>query len=736
MQKILEQGSIIDLLPDDDHMKEQLTPKKATDWKWTMKDDYPKEKNGLKVFSCFACGGGSTMGYKLAGCDVLGCCEIDPRMNKVYVKNHNPKYNYLMDIRDFNKLDNLPDELYNLDILDGSPPCFEKGTLIRTKCGYKNIEDIIIGDYVFTHKGNYKYVYDTMKKKTTQYYELKIQGCIPIKVTPDHPFYVRRMSRHNKDGVKQFGEPKWVEVKDLSILKNSCNTILEQDYVGFPIIREQKLPIWNGINYKHNIYGKKEIIKTKHSLDLSDLDFWYFVGRYIGDGWQRDSRKETIICCGKAEKNELENIIRNANFSYTLSEQKTTYRATISNVELYEYLKQFGKGALNKHLTSDILELPIKQLRSFIDGYLSADGHKEKDNVYTITSVSKHLIFGIQQCIAKCYHQPTNITVKHNSNKIENRNVNCHIAYTLTFRKLKTKQQHFIYENGYLWLPFRNKTLIQNNLDIYNLSVTDDESYTVYNLACHNCSTFSMAGQREEAWGKEKRFKEGQKLQTLDDLPFIFIETVDKLRPKVVIMENVEGLLLGEAFEYCRKIYKMFSDIGYKVRHKLLCGEDMGVPQKRHRVFFIATRLNFDLEKIDLNFFYEPITYGEITSGDSDERNGKMHDIAAQSIKGEKNLADVLVRLGEKYSMFGHRIIDEEDIIPTILSGHRDIWLRNGNGISKGDIISAQTFPQDYDFGNNSYANVEYICGMSVPPIMIKRIVTRIIESGIFEVKL
>ena len=43
----------------------------STDWKWRF-SDYPKAKNGLKVFSCFACGGGSTMGYKLAGCDVLG----------------------------------------------------------------------------------------------------------------------------------------------------------------------------------------------------------------------------------------------------------------------------------------------------------------------------------------------------------------------------------------------------------------------------------------------------------------------------------------------------------------------------------------------------------------------------------------------------------------------------------------------------------------------------------------
>jgi DNA (cytosine-5)-methyltransferase 1 len=62
------------------------------------------------------------MGYKLAGCEVLGCNEIDPKMNKVYIENHHPKYNYLMDIREFNKLDDLSEELYDLDILDGSPP--------------------------------------------------------------------------------------------------------------------------------------------------------------------------------------------------------------------------------------------------------------------------------------------------------------------------------------------------------------------------------------------------------------------------------------------------------------------------------------------------------------------------------------------------------------------------------------------------------------------------------------
>ena len=35
------------------------------------------------------------------------------------------------------------------------------------------------------------------------------------------------------------------------------------------------------------------------------------------------------------------------------------------------------------------------------------------------------------------------------------------------------------------------------------------------------------------------------------------------------------------------------------------------------------------------------------------------------------------------------------------------------------DIISCQTFPQDYDFMDQS---VQYICGMSVPPVMMAKI--------------
>ena len=364
-------NTLFDLLPEEEAAK--YRPIKSTDWKWTMKDDYPKEKNGLKVFSCFACGGGSTMGYKLAGCDVIGCCEIDQKMNDVYIKNHHPKHNFLMDIRDFNEIPNedLPKELFNLDILDGSPPC----------------------------------------------------------------------------------------------------------------------------------------------------------------------------------------------------------------------------------------------------------------------------------------------------------------------------------------------------------------------------TTFSMAGDREESWGKKKKFREGQAEQTLDDLSFVFIETVAKLRPKVMIMENVEGLLRGEAWNYVQRIYRELMNIGYQVKHWLLKGELMGVPQKRHRVFFVALRndIDYDLQRLDMSFNYEPLTLSKITNGTEHPRKGRIANLAAQSIKGERLLSQTLMRLENKYSLFTIRVIDKDDIVPTISAGHMDILFRNGNGISIGDIISAQTFPQDFNFLSNSYCSIEYLCGMSVPPIMIKRIVTRLIDSGIFK---
>lgn len=94
--------------------------------------------------------------------------------------------------------------------------CFTKDTLITTKQGKKNIIDISIGDLVLTHKNRFRRVVDLIKTHTDTIYTVKIEGLKPIKVTGNHPFYVR-------ERVDIINEPIW---KEVSLLESS------KDYVA------------------------------------------------------------------------------------------------------------------------------------------------------------------------------------------------------------------------------------------------------------------------------------------------------------------------------------------------------------------------------------------------------------------------------------------------------------------------------------------------------------------------
>jgi DNA (cytosine-5)-methyltransferase 1 len=79
-------------------------------------------QNGIKVMSTFACGGGSSMGYKRAGCTIVAANDIDPEMAWHYKRNLDPPRYFLAPIGELLTAD-LPPEIFALDVLDGSPPC-------------------------------------------------------------------------------------------------------------------------------------------------------------------------------------------------------------------------------------------------------------------------------------------------------------------------------------------------------------------------------------------------------------------------------------------------------------------------------------------------------------------------------------------------------------------------------------------------------------------------------------
>ena len=67
---------------------------------------------------------------------------------------------------------------------------------------------------------------------------------------------------------------------------------------------------------------------------------------------------------------------------------------------------------------------------------------------------------------------------------------------------------------------------------------------------------------------------------------FVFLETVAKLRPKIVIAENVMGLVKGKARGFVNQIIKDFKALGYDVQIFQLDAAFMDVPSKRERVIF------------------------------------------------------------------------------------------------------------------------------------------------------
>jgi DNA (cytosine-5)-methyltransferase 1 len=89
---------------------------------WNMKDWYQK-KNECKVFWTFVCWWWSTMWYKLAWFEHIWWLELTEHYSRLYIENHKPKYFYQEDIRSWNNREDLPEELYQLDLLDWSPPC-------------------------------------------------------------------------------------------------------------------------------------------------------------------------------------------------------------------------------------------------------------------------------------------------------------------------------------------------------------------------------------------------------------------------------------------------------------------------------------------------------------------------------------------------------------------------------------------------------------------------------------
>jgi len=92
------------------------------------------------------------------------------------------------------------------------------------------------------------------------------------------------------------------------------------------------------------------------------------------------------------------------------------------------------------------------------------------------------------------------------------------------------------------------------------------------------CQGFSYAGKRMIDDPRNFLYKE-------------YVELVKKIKPRVVLIENVEGILTSNQGKTYSNIKEDFEKLGYNVIGKKMHAVQFGVPQKRKRVVIIGAKI-------------------------------------------------------------------------------------------------------------------------------------------------
>lgn len=218
--------------------------------------------------------------------------------------------------------------------------CFPADTIILTKNGYKNIQDVDIIDKLYTHNGNWCKINNLQKSKYNgNLYKIKIKYFSkPIKCTDNHPFLI---NSHN-----------WCEAKDLK------TTYL--------------------LGFKNNI---KDIFPLFHHTNMSNLNVWFCMGFLFNKKLNTQNIKFYI-------PNKREHII-NKFKELNIDIEDCGDSLFNINIDNFPILKE-----LNNKIPEWLYDSPIIYINEFINGYYNANIYTKEDKKYvSISSYTQGLEF-------------------------------------------------------------------------------------------------------------------------------------------------------------------------------------------------------------------------------------------------------------------------------------------------------------------------------------------------------
>jgi len=276
--------------------------------------------------------------------------------------------------------------------------CFSNDTEVLTENGWKLIKDIVdkkerVKIATLNSKTNnleYQYPYDYIKYWYNGKMLHQSGRILDFLVTPEHRIWARK---------------EWVKRR-----KNNHN--------NFEFIRAKDLPRhieyqvssdWEGI-YKKYFYlpevvkrnGKRENTLLKEKKILMD-DWLKFFGFWLAEGSVFKNKSHyTIYLTQKSKENlyEFELFCKKYDFNYSYLKVTNSFTLRITNIQLYNYLKQFGKS-YEKFIPQEILNLSKYQLLILLKYLVKGDGYIRKNNINYFTT-SKKLADNMQELALKC----------------------------------------------------------------------------------------------------------------------------------------------------------------------------------------------------------------------------------------------------------------------------------------------------------------------------------------------
>lgn len=230
------------------------------------------------------------------------------------------------------------------------------------------------------------------------------------------------------------------------------------------------------------------------------------------------------------------------------------------------------------------------------------------------------------------------------------------------------------------------------------------------------CQGFSTAGKRVLDDPRNGLFRE-------------YVRLLRGLRPKVLVMENVSGMVKGKMKLVFAEIMRELKASGYVVSARLLNAMYFGVPQSRERMIFVGVREDLGKKPSHPEAQTRPVTVGEAISFSSTEvmappLDGKFGELSKRLRQGQ-SISDLTGSYGH-----GNQRIRASAVCPTlvktaIFGAPKMIHPTEDRGLSIGEAKRLASFPDCVQM-RGEYKDQWARIGNSVPPLMMRAIARHI----------